>query len=78
MKTISSTLARQNFSDIIETVETEEITISKNNKNIAVIISCEKYEELVRIEDILHTKTAKLAIQEGLASEAEVKKIFSI
>lgn len=67
MKTISSTLARQNFSDIITGVSTEEVTISKKNKDIAVIISSQRYKELTRLEDILYTKAAKLAIQEGLA-----------
>lgn len=77
MKTISSTLARQNFSDIITGVSTEEVTISKKNKDIAVIISSQRYKELTRLEDILYTKAAKLAIQEGLAPESEVEKLFA-
>ena len=76
MKTITSTQARQNFSSIISSVEKEPIAISKKSKDIAVVLSSKRYKELTKFEDILYGKAAQLAIQEGLASESEVKDLL--
>jgi len=76
MKTITSTEARQNFSAVISTVEESPVTISKQDKEVAVIISSTRYKELKKLEDILYGKAAELAIKEGFASDKEVSEIL--
>jgi len=76
MKTITSTEARQNFSAIISAVDEEPVTILKQDKSIAVILSSARYKELVRLEDILYAKAAELAIKEGFASDKEAQDLL--
>ena len=77
MKTMTSTEARQSFSAIITSPEIEPITISKKNKDIAVVLSSQRYQELTKLEDILYGKAAQLAIKEGLAPKSEVEKLLN-
>lgn len=45
------------------------LTISKD---IAIVLSSKRYQELTKPEDILYVKAAQLAIKEGLAAKSEV------
>ena len=76
MKTLTSTEARNSFSAIITSAEKEPVTISKKNKDIAVVLSSKRYQELTRLEDILYGKAAQLAIKEGLAPKSEVDDLL--
>jgi len=76
MKTITSTEARQNFSAVISKVEESPVTISKQDKDVAVIISSARYQELKKLEDILYGKAAELAIKEGFASDKEASDLL--
>ena len=76
MKTITSTEARQNFSSVISTVETDPVTISKQDKDVAVIISSARYQELKKLEDILYEKAAELALQEGFVSNKKAQDLL--
>lgn len=77
MKTMTSTEARKSFSTIITGAEIDPVTISKKNKDIAVVLSSKRYQELTKLEDILYGKAAQLAIKEGLASKGEVDELFN-
>ena len=77
MKTITSTEARQNFSAVISAVEENPVTISKQDKEVAVIISSARYQELKKLEDILYGKAVELAIKEGFASDNEVSGLLA-
>jgi len=45
---------RNNLSDTIASVADDEVVaIQKNNKDVAVLISSQRYNELKRIEDLL-------------------------
>jgi len=77
MKTMTSTQARQDFSAVITNAEQDPVTISKKNKDIAVVLSSKRYQELIRLEDILYGKAAKLAIEEGLAPKYEVDNLLN-
>lgn len=76
MKTITSTEARQNFSAVISTVEDTPVTISKQDKDVAVIISSARYQELKKLEDILYGKAAELAIKEGFIVDKEAMELL--
>ena len=77
MKNISSTEARQDFSAVISSVKQEPITILKKGKEVAVILSTQRYNELERLEDLLYGKAAELAIKEGLVSTKESEELLN-
>jgi antitoxin Phd len=68
MRTFSATDAKQNFGNLIATIDEEPVTIQKTNKDVAVVVSIGRYQELKRMEDILYGEAAKLAIKEGVLS----------
>lgn len=76
MKVLSSTEARQNFSAVLSSINVEPVSISKQDKQIAVVMSSERYNELTRLEDILYTKAAELAIKEGFSSDRETQDLM--
>jgi PHD/YefM family antitoxin component YafN of YafNO toxin-antitoxin module len=76
MKTITSTEARQNFSALISTLDEEPVTILKQDKSVAVLLSSTRYKELARLEDILYGKAAELAIKDGFASAKESQDLL--
>lgn len=78
MKTITLTEARQSFSSLISTVEDEPVAISKQDKDVAVIISSARYKELKKLEDILYGKAAELAIKEGFSSDKQAQDLLDI
>jgi PHD/YefM family antitoxin component YafN of YafNO toxin-antitoxin module len=76
MKVLSSTEVRQNFSAILSAINVEPIGISKQDKEIAVVMSAQRYSELIRLEGILYGKAAELAIKEGFASNKETQDLM--
>jgi prevent-host-death family protein len=78
MKVLSSTEVRQNFSAILSAINVEPIIISKQDKEIAVVMSVQRYSELTRLEDILYGKAAELAIKEGFSPNKETQDLMSI
>jgi len=82
MKTMTSSEARQGFSSMLSMlsmlsiVAVEPVSISKKNKEVAVMISSDRYKELKKLEDILYGKAAELAIREGFASDQESKDLL--
>ena len=77
MKVLSSTEVRQNFSAVLSNIEIEPVSISKQDKAIAVVMSQKRYNELKRLEDILYGKAAELAIQEGFASDIQTQDLMN-
>lgn len=77
MKTISATKVRQGFNEVMTRVKNEPVRISNRDKNIAVILSNTRYEELKRLEDILYGKAAELAIAEGFASDKDTEDLIN-
>jgi len=76
MKTITSSDARRDFSSMLSAVAIEPVSISKQNKEVAVMLSSVRYKELKKLEDILYGKAAELAIQEGFASKTEADDLL--
>ena len=77
MKVLSSTEVRQNFSAVLSKIEIEPVSISKQDKAIAVVMSQKRYNELKRLEDILYGKAAELAIQEGFAADTPTQDLMN-
>ena len=76
MKVLTSTEARKNFSALISGLKEHPVTISKQDKNVAVLLSTARYKELKKLEDFLYGKAAELAIQEGFASRKETDELL--
>mgnify|MGYP000323580088 FL=1 len=76
MKTITSSDARRDFSSMLSAVAIEPVSISKQNKEVAVMLSSVRYKELKKLEDFLYGKAAELAIQEGFASKKEADDLL--
>ena len=77
MNVVTVSKMRDNLSNTLSDVSDDEpITIQKNNKDIAVLITSRRYRELERIEDLLYKKAADLAFQEGFASDEETAKLM--
>jgi PHD/YefM family antitoxin component YafN of YafNO toxin-antitoxin module len=65
MKTINATQAKQKFGDMLNKVLTEPVVIQKYQKDFAVLLSSERYQELIAFEEkCLHDLAVK-AEQEG-------------
>ncbi len=54
----------------------EPVTISKKNKDIAVVLSSKRCQELTKLEDTLYGKADQLAIKEGLTPKSEVEELL--
>lgn len=69
MSTSSLTEARQNFSEIIETVVStgREWTVTKHGRPVAVVLSHDDYESLIETLNILSDSDAMNAIDEAEA-----------
>lgn len=76
MKRMTSSEARQGFGTMLATVSREPVSISKQDKEVAIVISSARYKELKKLEDILYGKAAELAIKEGFASQKETEDLF--
>ena len=76
MKVLSTTEVRQNFGAILSAINVEPIGISKQDKEIAVVMSTQRYSELTRLEDTLYGKAAELAIKEGLVSTKKTQDLM--
>ena len=65
MKTINATQAKQKFGDMLNKVLTEPVVFQKYQKDFAVLLSSERYQELIAFEEkCLHDLAVK-AEQEG-------------
>jgi PHD/YefM family antitoxin component YafN of YafNO toxin-antitoxin module len=76
MKTLTSSEARQGFSTLLSTVKIEPVSILKQGKVVAVMISATRHSELERIEDILYGKAAEIAIKEGVVQHKEAQDLL--
>lgn len=78
MKKISVSKMREKLSDVISSIANNDaIVIQKNSKDIAVLISHQKYTELTKLEDLLYKKAVKLVSEEGFASDEESEKLIN-
>lgn len=77
MKHFTASEARQGFSGLLGTVQQEPVTITKDTKEVAVMLEATRYHELKRLEDILYGKAAELAIAEGFVPQAEADQLLN-
>jgi antitoxin Phd len=76
MKEAAATDVKNKFGQMLEAVMSEPVTIEKNGRPVAVIMSMAEYERLVEIEDRYWGEKALKAVEEGFASDAETKTLI--
>ena len=80
-KTIPATKAKTAFAELIDAARREPITVTRNNRAVAVMLSPEEYERFVALDDAYWGAKAKAAGKEGFigvdASEAFLGKILN-
>lgn len=77
MKTYAASQARNNLKTLITESQEEPIAITKDGKEVAVIVSVERFTELQYLENTILAKAAEMAIQEGLANSEDVATLMA-
>ena len=82
MKKITSTKAKSNFGELIDTAQREPVTIVKQGRPVAVVVSIEDYKasELLKIEALnrdLQIGIDELDAGKGIDAEEVFKELIS-
>ena len=81
MKLYKSTEAKDNFGELLDNSRKEPVKITRNNKEIAVVVSIEEYNRLIDLENSWFASKAKEASKQGYIgkakSEALIKKLLN-
>lgn len=82
MKLYKSTEAKDNFGELLDSSRKEPVKITRNNKEIAVVVSIEEYNRLIDLENSWFVSKAKEASKQGYIgktrSEALIKKMLNV
>lgn len=73
---ISASMAKNEFGRLLDTAQSEPVTIQKKGRPVAVVISIKEYHKLEEIEERLWAKMAEEAENEGVLSESETEKFL--
>lgn len=74
---ISATEAKNHFGKLIDAARREAVSIEKQGRPVAVLLSQEEYDRLSELEDFLLSLQAEKAKNEGLLSEAESQNLLN-
>ncbi len=79
MKIVNATQAKQSFGDLLNNAQQEPVAIQKHQKDFAVLLSSERYQELLMFEDKCLHDLAVQAEREGfIGVEASLALLDSI
>ncbi len=82
MKIYNSTAAKDSFGELLDNSRKEPVKITRNNKEIAVVLSIEEYNRLVDLEESWFISKAKAASKGGYLSktksEALLEKMLNV
>ncbi len=76
MKLYKSTEAKDNFGELLDDSRKAPVKITRNNKEIAVVVSIEEYNRLVDLEDSWLASKAKEASKEGYIGKAKSESLL--
>lgn len=74
---ISATEAKNHFGQLLDTARRESVSIEKQGRSVAVILSQEEFKRLREVEDELWSLKADAAKNEGLLTEEESEKLLN-
>lgn len=73
MRNTAATTVKNNFGQILEITRTEPVTVEKQGRPVAVILSFEEYQRLAELEDRVWGERAAKAIENGFMDDGEMK-----
>jgi len=79
MKTLTSTEAKQWFWDMLQIIKSEPVKITKRNKDFAVLISLEEYNDLKALEvyeDLILWNLAMQSLDSWVYSAEDSENFF--
>jgi prevent-host-death family protein len=76
VKTMPAKEAKQSFGALLDAAQREPVTITKNGREVAVLVSKEDFERLEALEDAHWGALAMKAHEEGHLSEEETRQLF--
>ena len=76
-KTVTATKAKTAFAELIDTARKEPVTITRNNRPVAVVLSPEEYEHLVALDDAYWVRAAAKSEAEGSLSVEESERFIN-
>ncbi len=71
MNTITATEAKNRFADLVDTARTQPVTITRNDRAVAVMVSPSEYSRLLASDDVYWGEQAKNAKKEAFLSSNE-------
>lgn len=81
MKEFKSTRAKDHFGELLDESRNEPVKITRNNKEVAVVVSIQEYNRLIELEDSYFASKAKEAAKQGYIgkskSEALLEKMLN-
>lgn len=75
-KSVTSTEAKNQLGQVIESALVEPIAITKTGRKIAVVLSCKEYERLQAVEDAWWALQAEQAEAEGYLGPAASRQFL--
>lgn len=75
-KTIPATQAKTQFAQLIDDARLAPVTITRNNRPVAIVLSPEKYELLERLDDGYWGEQAAAAEKEGAFSVEQSERLI--
>ena len=76
MKNLAAKEAKNNFGLLLDTARVQPVTIEKNGRPVAVLLSLEEYQRFQALEEAHWTERADSAAQEGFIGRKESEKVL--
>ncbi len=76
-KSITATEAKNRFADLVDLARTEPITITRNDRAVAVVLSPTEYSRLMASDDAYWGEQAKKAKAGDFLSKAESSEFLN-
>ncbi len=77
MKNIDSASLQRHFGQFLHEASQEDLMITKYNKDFVTMISAERYNQLVEMEEKILLEAAKKAHKNGYISAQKSKKLLA-
>lgn len=74
---MSASDARNNFGDLLEFASKNPVTIERNGRSVAVVVSAEEFERMEAMEDAWWARKADEAMKEGTLSQEASEKFLA-
>ncbi len=74
---MNATEAKNQFGRLLDSAQSRPVTIEKNGRPVAVLVSAEKYEQLEAMENSWWASEAKKALKEGFLGQKDSENLLA-